>query len=546
MKSKETPHQPSSRGDFKRVPEYSGLAPAMAGYNDELISKKELLSAPPFEDMSPKAKAKRVTDAMLDYWRFDSTYFPDEMYSGGYYPPCSLHKTIAALSQKKGVHIIFGPRGHGKTVTAKKVLIWLLITGQVRIAGTYSETIDKARNILDDIAELIRSNARITADFEPEFKINNADKLQLRFKAPGANDKQWRFVQAFSEGRSVRGYGRLFMRPQFLLGDDIETLESSMQPDAVERRINKLAEGFQSLSEKARTFLILGNDFDRGSALHRIRIEQENNILAKSWRVYVFKAWLGNHRPLWRERYRAKSEDELKKILQPRNEADWQANFQQNPIPPAGFYFKAELIRHWEAVPDDCKGVLYCDPNISKKGMGDTTAMTALKFSPTTQQYYVTGVRCKSFSGSTELLDAIFEMADKHNIRAIAMDGHVAQESIWTDNIRNWSRLKKRAFPKIEFKRLNIDDLAKNVQLAFEAGEILFPPDFGKSPESEAYQKQMISFSGKKAGKKDDAPDSLIGAFDHLHFCHFVRRGKNLLALPSSGDSIVIRMNYRI
>lgn len=529
----------------KTIPEYSGLMPAMTGYTDDVATKKEQLSAPPFEDMSKAAREARVRAALKDYWEFDKIYFPEEMYNGGYYAPCSMHKAIAQLAQKNGVHIFFGPRGHGKTVTAKKVLIWLLIKDKVRIAGTYSETIDKARNILDDIAELIRGNARITADFMPEFKQSNADKLQLRFQSPLVN-KQWKYVQAFSEGRSVRGYGRLFMRPQFLLGDDIETLESSMQTDAVERRINKLSEAFQSLSEKARTFLILGNDFDRGSALHRIRIEQENNILAKSWRVYVFKAWLGNHRPLWRERYKAKSEDELKKILQPRNEADWQANFQQNPIPPAGFYFKAELIRHWDTIPDDCKGVLYCDPNISKKGMGDTTAMTVLKFSPTTQQYYVTGIRCKSFSGSTELLDAIFELADKHNIRAIAMDGHVAQESIWTDNIKNWSRLKKRAFPKIEFKRLNIDDLAKNVQLAFEAGEILFPPDFGKSPESEAYQKQMISFSGKKAGKKDDAPDSLIGAFDHLHFCHFVRRGRNLLASPSSGESIVIKMNYRI
>ena len=523
-----------------KLNEHSNLLASMSGFSDDVNSRKELMSVEAFTDMSKSAVDERIKKALEDFWYFDKTYFPAEMYNGGYYDPCSMHKTIVELCQKKGVHILFGPRGHGKTVTGKKALIWLLLKGKVRFAGTYAETLDKARNILDDIVEIIKGNDRIFKDFKPEIKIDNTDMFQVRFI--GAPDKQWRYAQPYSEGRSVRGATKIFMRPQFLLGDDVETLESSMGNDAVEHRIAKLSESFQSLSESG-TFIILGNDFDRSSALHRIRIEQENNILAKNWKVYIFKAWLDNNRPLWGAKFKVKSEAELKVRLKPRNEADWQANFQQNPIPPEGFYFKAKFILHWESIPDDAKGVLYCDPNTSKKGMGDTTAITVMKFSSSTLQYYVAGVRCKSFSGSTELLDAVFDMAEKFNVRALAMDGHVAQESIWTDNIRNWSKIKKRPFPKIEFKRLNIDDLAKNVQLAFEAGEILFPPDFGKTGESETFQKQFISFSGKKANKKDDAPDSLIGAFDHLHFCRYIRRGVNLLANRSS---IVIESNYRI
>lgn len=523
---------------------FSLLANSMQGFSEEVQTQRELLSASPFPDseMNTKAKAERIKKAIKDFWYFDRTYFPAEMYSDGYYEPCSMHKTIVELSQKNGVHIVFGPRGHGKTVTAKKVLVWQLITGQVRIAGTYSETIDKARNILNDIAELIQSNDRIINDFEPEIKVHNADKLQLRFH--NAPSKQWRFVQPFSEGRSVRGYGRLFLRPQIILADDVETLESSMQTEAVERRINKIAEAFQSLSEKKRTILLLGNDFDRNSALHRIRTEQDNGILVDSWRVYVFKAWQDNNRPLWAARYKAKTEAALKALLQPRTEEDWQANFQQNPVPPEGIYFKRGLYQEWATVPDDAKGVIYCDPNLSEKGQGDTTGVTALKFSADTLKFYIVGARCKSFSGSTDLLDALLDVREKYDIKIVGFDGHVAQASAWKDNIKNWCKIRKRPYPQVEFKRYGIDELAKNAQMAYEMGDVLFPPGFAHTPEGEVYLQQFFAFRGKKAKKKDDAPDSFIGAFELLHERRMIKRGRNLLL--GRQTSIVVRSTRKI
>lgn len=516
---------------FSELNDFSNLDRSISRLKEDAETRRELLSAPPFAEveMTKKATEARVKSALADFWAFDKIYFPAEMYSGGYFKPCQLHTDIVEISQKPGVHVIFGARGHGKTVTAKKVLIWLFLTGKVRLAGTYAETIDKARNILADIAELILGNDRIMNDFTPEFRERNADKLQFRFM--NAANKKWRYLQTFSEGRSVRGYGRQFDRPQFLLGDDVETLESSMAIDSIEKRILKLQESFLSLAENQRTFIIMGNDFDKNSALHRIRVEQEAGILSPSWKVYSYPAWNeAEGKPLWASRYRVKSEFALKKLLQPRDEFDWQANFQQNPISPEGIYFKRENLQFWEKVPDDARGVLYVDPNLSKKGKGDTTAITALKFSAETQQFYVVEAKCRSYSDSVKLLDDVWAIVQRNSIVALGMDGHVTQESIWTDNIRTWSKLKGKPFPPIEFLRLNIDDLAKNLQIAWVDGRILFPPNFTASDDGKRYIEQLIAFRGKKANKTDDAPDSLIGAFTLIHSRHFVRRGKNLLA----------------
>lgn len=512
---------------------FSNLERSMENLAEDNQVRKEFLSAPPFpyDELSKQATEKRIKKALEDFWYFDKTYFPAEMYSGGYFEPCEMHEYIVEVSQKNGVFIIFGPRGHGKTVTAKKVLIWLLLKGKVRITGTYSATIDKARNILADIAILILENDRIVCDFAPKYKEYNSDKLQFRFNS--GTDKRYRYVQAFSEGRSMRGYGRVFDRPEFIVGDDIEDSDSSMQEEPVEKRILKLQEAFSSLSEKNRTFLILGNDIDRKSALHRIKAEQEAGILVPSWSVASFAAWLVDEgKPLWASRYKAKSEAELKAILQARDEFDWQANFQQNPIPPEGIFFKRENICYWDKIPEDARGVIYCDPNLSYKGKGDTTAITPLLFSAETMNFYVPEVKCRSYSDSEKLLDDIFFMLQKYQIMAMGMDGHVSQESTWLNNIRLWSRLKGRPFPPIDFLRLDIDNLAKSVQMAWVNGQILFPPNLAKTPDGKSYLEQVVSFAGKKANKRDDAPDSLIGAFTFLHLRHYVRTGPNLLANP--------------
>lgn len=183
--------------------------------------------------------------------------------------------------------------------------------------------------------------------------------------------------------------------------------------------------------------------------------------------------------------------------------------------PVEGFIFRREHYQEYDVLPEDARGVIYCDPNLAKRAQGDNTAIVRLLFSPTTGKFYVTGTVCKSFDDSNALLDATLRLRDDR-VRAIGFDGNVNQESHWTNNVRNWCRQHKRPFPLIEYKRYRVDDLAKNAAYAYADRQLLFPPNFRSTPDGERFMGQIFSFAGKKAKNPDDAPDALICAFEFI------------------------------
>jgi hypothetical protein len=196
-----------------------------------------------------------------------------------------------------------------------------------------------------------------------------------------------------------------------------------------------------------------------------------------------------------------------------------------------GFIFKRDNYREYDVLPDDSRGVIYCDPNLAKRAKGDNTAITRLLFSPTTAKFYVTGAVCESFDDSNTLLNTTLQMKDER-VKAIGFDGNVNQESSWTNNVRQWCRQHKRPFPVIEYKRYRVDELAKNAAYAYSDGQILFAPNFRSTAQGEKFMAQVFSFSGKRAKMADDAPDSLVCAFEFIQ-----ERG---LSNPSFSNDLAI------
>lgn len=500
---------------------FSNIQHSFENFIETVERNKALQPTPPFaaKDLTDEAKAKRIIKALNDFWFFDKTYFTKDYYEN-YAEPNKMLKDIVNASSKSGYHLFIGPRKHGKTVTAKKLLIWLALSNNIKIAGVYSETLTKASAILKDIYKLCISNDKLMYDFNLEFHEANSDSLSFtpnyKLQTTSYPLPTTHYIASFSEGRSVRGYTRMFGRPELLIADDIETLESSFSNSAVQLRIQKLFESYHSLSENG-VFIILANDFNTASAVHQLRLQYEEGLLDSTWNVYVYRAW-GKNRPLWKERYKAKTESELKKLLKPSSEADWQANYQQNPIAPEGFFFLRDYYNTYSSLPNDVKAVLYCDPNLSKKSKGNTTAITVLGYSPSTHNYYVVDAVCKSFADSNQLLDTVFNLKNIYKqIYAIAFDGNVTQESTWSQFVRNWCEINKVPYPVIEYKRYKVNELAKNVQLVYSQGKILFPDTFTKSEDGMRFLNQLFAFTGLKGSGLDDAPDSLICAFEFLH-----------------------------
>lgn len=513
---------------------HNGLAITMHRMEQDAERTRLLRPTDPWskEESTPAAIQKRLRNAEKDFWRFDGDYFTPEMYSGGHAPAGWFQRELTKLTEQPGVQIVLAARIHAKTATAKKKLVRDLLIGRIKVAGTYSQTINGSSAILDDIYRLIVDNPRLAHDYGIEWIEANSGRLVFRVARTLRHRTHVHtcYVRAFSEGVSVRGYSPMFSRPQFILADDIETRTSPLGPDQTMARIAAIAEAHKSL-EPGGTVVVMGNLFDRRCAMNILKLHQEQGILASHWKVHVYPAWSEAYGPLWPERYPAKSEADLRALLEPADETEWQGDFQQNPVPPDGVIFSRGGYAEYETLPEDVRGVIWVDPNLSKKSKGDRSAIVALGYSPTTHLYYLIRGLMRSYSSSFKLLnDVLAVRADLGRmIVAVGWDGNVNQEATWTDHIRNWCSHNKQPFPRVEYRNYRVDDLAKNVQGAWDDGTILMPVGFAKTTEGTAFMEQIFSFAGKRANRPDDAPDALISAYELLHERKLVRRRKSEL-----------------
>lgn len=504
--------------------EFSKIEMVLNRMREEEAERAAFRPIEPFSpsEKTPQAVARRLKRVLSSYWEFDKEYFPPDMYSDGYSDIAPFHRRIHRILNSPGLHVLFGPRKHGKTATAKKNFAWLQLSGRIRLCGTFSETLDpKSSEILTDVGNLINENERILHDFDPKFTVFNSYAYRFRTQAKNT-PRSWVSCAAFSEGRSAKGAQKLFSRIQYILGDDVETITTPFGAEQNRHRIAIINECFGSMTDNG-TFAILGNDFNQDSALHALRTQQDDGILPKGWFVHAYEAWRRG-RPLWPQRYPAQSETELRNMLKPLDDADWQGNYQQKPAPPDGFIFTRAGYKTYSRyskdseLPPDARGVAWCDPNLAQKHKGDTTAMLALLYSAKEDCYYVVCVHCRSYSDSHKLLSDYLKLKEKAGqVYALGFDGHVNQESTWTQFVRDYCLINNVPFPPLEYRRYRVDDLAKNVQAVWNKGKIKFPEGFAETPEGEQFLRQVFAFQGKKSNKKDDAPDALICAFELLH-----------------------------
>jgi PBSX family phage terminase large subunit len=187
--------------------------------------------------------------------------------------------------------------------------------------------------------------------------------------------------------------------------------------------------------------------------------------------------------------------------------ADWGNRFR-------GVYFSPKGYRECE-VPEDLRGVIYCDPNLAKKEKGDTTAI--VKLCTDNHFLYVKEVYVKNTTDSTELTNQILQMQN-FNFRDIGFDGNAGQESMWSEIMR-LSGYNQRVLSNIQYCRYKVDELVKTAQFLWDSGKIMFPKGFKDTIYGERFLEQIYSFEGKsntRRGQHDDAPDALCCAIKFL------------------------------
>jgi len=510
--------------------------------------KSQLLSIAPFtpRECSAEATEKRIKKAEHDFNYFDRVYFPKQFYGDDYAAPGKFHRDICDTADyaDKKVHLILGPRDHAKTAMLQKKFLWKFLYGKHQFMAIGSETLDTPESYLSDLIYYLEYNDRLVHDFTLKWHECSTKKLFATSKV----NPRGTFVQTLSEEKSSRGKQRLQRRFGFILLTDYENYTSSLTPEAIRKRRNRLNEMRGSLTKDG-VLIWEANNFDVDTLSNMLLTEQEKGIGSSSIEVHVYPAWDDTRpytqRSLWQTRFPANSEEELRQMLQPEDDYDWLGNYQQRPEARSGELFPKTFYREYTNMPEDLQSVIFVDPNCSEKGKGDTTGMPCLGFSPSTKMFYVTAARCRSYFLSNDLLmDALTlyrgEQEKGIQLIAIGMDGNVTQESVWKNNIYNFITINNFPYPPVQFRKYNVDLLVTNLSSIYMEKKLLFPPDFGNTEEGKAALKQFHGFRLKKAGKKDDFPDAMICAFTLL-----IELGISFI-LSANARNMVSVNNYRV
>lgn len=484
---------------------------------------------PPFSksEMTSEATKKRLQKATNNFWLWDRIYFPPEVFPD-YAAPGFFHKELISITdlRDKSAHMFYGPRNTAKTSWLKRKIIFDFLHAYRKFIGFGSGTLTAPKLFLESVVAFLLTNKRIKHDYSLSWgKLSTDYGLQLITNH--SVNPEGSYIQPLSEERSTKGgQVNLLDRYDLIVVTDIENETSSLTPEAIRKRIDRINEMRSSLEDWG-TLLAEGNNFKVNTAMNQLKKEFEAGVLSENFKLHVHKAWdesrPGKAKSVWYSKYPANSEIELRKMMKPEDDYDWAGNFQQNPKVRGSDIFPLEFYQEWDALPNDLRIVTYTDPNLSKKSKGDTTAAGSMGFSPARQKFFILpGLICQSYSDTNELLKEIIKHRSSLKIlgftpRVLAFDGNVNQESHWTQHVRNFSRTQGVPIPQIEYKRYDVDALTKNAETLYKNRDVYFPPGFKPSTIGERFLSQFHGFAGKKRNKKDDAADWFISIIELLH-----------------------------
>ncbi len=295
------------------------------------------------------------------------------------YKSPDFHKEIFDLTEdiSQPLSVITAFRGSGKsTIVNTSFPIWAIIgSPQKKFIILVGKTQEQAREMLKNVRTELETNMDLRRDLGPFTEVNesqwNARSLEL--VNYGAK------IMAISMDQSVRGLRYNQHRPDLIICDDLEDLDSVKTQESRDK-VCKWFKGelIPMGNENTRVFVI-GNLLHEDSLIKRLESDIEEGVMTGTYRRYPI---LDNDRnATWPDRYPDKEsiESEKKRIG---DERTWKREFELIIVPEEDQIIQPEWINYYEELPDTSDGS-YCyvgtyigvDLAVSTASTADYTAM---------------------------------------------------------------------------------------------------------------------------------------------------------------------------
>ncbi len=213
---------------------------------------------------SKKEQTDRIARAKTDYNYFVNTYFA--RYATA---PCApFHIDIAnkIRANKRCKYLLGWGRGLAKS-THLNILIplWLWINDDIKVMLLIGQNQDKAHILLSDIQAEFEGNQLLIHDYGAQRTIGSWEEGSFVTK----NDCAF---FALGMGQSVRGLRHRQHRPDYCVGDDLDTREVCKNPKRIKEYANWICEDVLGcLSPVSSRFILVNNVFSPTTILLRIK-----------------------------------------------------------------------------------------------------------------------------------------------------------------------------------------------------------------------------------------------------------------------------------
>lgn len=457
---------------------------------------------------------KKCSKGIRGFWFFAKKVFPEYFK----FPFGSIHKDIIKFSTtfKRLVHLIAGPPEHGKTTLLRIFKIYAAIYGVRHYIIKVCET--------DKLSLLDHKSIMLEIEMNPRIKFLYGDlrtkglweneRFQIR---PTAWNKHGTLFEAFAFG--IPPTGRVFkhFRPDFCDIDDLENYKKSSNIEISKAKLQFINNDIIPRMSEDAPIIWFGNNARSTMAMNMIiQMKKEDRVFEyPAFVIHIYQAWLkSKNKPLWHQRYKYKSEEEMRIGLGV-GMLTWLGNYMQTPVIPEGGIFKRvhfiEVKR--KNIPKDVRGIIWCDPASGKANCYKVAVV--MLYSIQTRKIYIPAAYVRQ-SDWEPYFNALYDLFNMFPDQLMYIG--------WEKNFYQDQFLKfKELYPSLKDRpdlpirpieiTSNKDVDIQMFAVPYEFSKIIFTDDFTTTADGQEGKAQLIGYPDHPY---KDFPDAMARGYKQL------------------------------
>jgi len=258
-----------------------------------------------------------------------------------------FHDEIFAITENESIKnaAIVAFRGSGKsTLITLSYVIWSIIgKQQKKFVLILGHTAYQAKTYMKNIKEELETNELLQTDLGPFQEEDEWRAFSLVI--PNYNAR----ITCASYEQGIRGLRHRQFRPDLIICDDVEDLESVKTLESRDKTYNWLTGEVIPAGDQNTKLIVVGNLLHEDSLIMRIKKNISDGMLDGIFRTYPFVNNNGNI--AWPGKFPTEKEikDERQKIG---SESAWQREYMLKIIPNTEQVIHPEWIHYYDTLPD--------------------------------------------------------------------------------------------------------------------------------------------------------------------------------------------------